>query len=82
MPEEVKATVIKGLLETHILPHLNARLMEHVKRECESYHITVVHKDLDEGFCSALPSLVNASSQREILLKRNATADAPQTPLV
>ena len=75
-PEVVRATAVQGLLEKHILPHLDEILMQHVKSECESHHITLLYKNLGQGFDTALASLANASSQREMLAKRNQETPA------
>jgi hypothetical protein len=64
---EVREAAVCGLLRTYIIPHLDAVIKDHVKRECDARGIVLCYRSLSDGFEETLPSLVLARDQHNRL---------------
>ena len=72
--EEVRTHAVSDLLEKYIVPHVNDKLMEHVRQECAEHHKTLVYKKLGDGFGATLVPLANVSSLRQAIAKGDKRA--------
>ncbi len=66
--EEVRQKNTTLLIE-QIVTHLKEKLKSHVEQDCKSRGITLIYKDLHNGFGSAPSSLVNATAYRNSVIR-------------
>ena len=63
------------LLTKYILPHMAAKMKEHIENECAAKNIRLVHKQLDGSFGQPLPSLVNATDYKRRIKQQRENQD-------
>jgi len=80
--DELKTAGVQDLLEKYIVPHLAEKLFSHVRDECQKKGITLIFKKTTDGFGESLPDLVNARSQRDLIIKRAVAVPAPVPQIV
>jgi hypothetical protein len=56
---------VKTLLCDVILPHISAKIKEHIENECMRRNIQLVYKQFNGSFGQSLPDLINANDYKK-----------------